>query len=215
MKSIAIFYHAILDGGAVPINTDAALGIMFEQMAALKASGLSEAATEIIVGLNGSDAAALMVRAMVPEKARVVRHPDGNHSEIPTLTLLRYWLPGHEDWTVFYHHIKGVTHPGVPLYERWRRRMEQACVWGWRECVADLKRGTEAVGCHWLTPEQYPALVKTPMFGGTFWWATAQYLMTLPPLPEPTWANRYEAESWIGRGPRRPVVRDYHPGWPG
>lgn len=210
---IAVYYHCILEGGAVPINTDHAVSIMAEQMHALVASGLAEVADEITVGVNGSEAAAMMVRALVPAKARVVRHPDGVHSEIPTLNLLREWLPGHDDWFVLYHHCKGVTHPGEALYERWRRRMEQACVWNWRQCVHDLKT-SEAVGCHWLTPEGWPTLIKTPMFGGTFFWARARYLMTLPPLPEPTWANRYEAESWIGRGPHRPVVRDYYPGWP-
>lgn len=211
---LAVFYHCILDGGAVPIDTDHALRIMLEQMHALTVSGLADTAEEIIVGLNGSDASAMMARSLIPEKARLVRHQDGCHSEIPTMALLRDWLPGHEDWAVLYHHIKGVTHPRNALYERWRRRMQQVCIWGWRFCISDMAEGIESCGCHWLTPEQWPQCVKTPFWGGTFWWAKARYLMTLPPLPAPTWENRYEAESWIGRGPRRPIVHDYHPGWP-
>ena len=92
--------------------------------------------------------------------------------------------------------------------------MERMTVWAWRTCVADLANGTDACGCHWLTPEQFPKLVKSPFFGGTFWWAKASYLKTLPQFPAATWANRFEAENWIGRGNPRPRVKDYLPGWP-
>ena len=119
------------------------------------------------------------------------------------------------DWKVLYHHTKGVTHPTETFLRAWRRRMEKAVVWGWRDCVAELDNGADACGVHWLTPETFPTLVHNfPFFGGTFWFANTNFLMTLPPLPAATWANRFEAEKWIGRGPARPRVKDYYPGWP-
>ena len=77
-----------------------------------------------------------------------------------------------------------------------------------------LAKGRDSCGAHWMTPEQFPGKVKSPFWGGTFFWATAKFLLSLPPLPPPTWKNRFEAENWIGRGPSRPSVTDYHNGWP-
>lgn len=214
MKPLAVFYHCILSNGALPIDTQYACAVMNEQMTALKRSGLAGAAEVISVGVNGDSEDAAMARLFVPTKAAMMIHGKQAVTEIPTLQALRSWLPGHADWYVLYHHIKGVTHPTEPLYARWRKRMEHACVWGWRSCVNDMDNGIDSCGCHWLTPEQFPTLARSAFWGGTFWWATAKYLLTLPPLPPATWANRFAAEDWIGRGPQRPKVRDYYPGWP-
>ena len=212
---IAIFYHCILSGGSVPIDTGSACHIMQEQMSALTRSGLIDAADEFYIGINGSEDDAKIARMFAPYKAKIVVHGTQTTTEIPTLNILRAWLPAHSDWYVLYHHIKGVTHPNEPAYAAWRRRMEKAVVWGWRDCVAQLDNGMDACGCHWLTPEQFPSLVHNcPFFGGTFWWSTAKYLSQLPPLPAATWANRFEAENWIGRRRPYPKVRDFLPGWP-
>ena len=216
MKKIAVFYHAILRGGTIPVDTSFACTIMQEQMRALKNSGLLAAADEFHIGINGDEDDKDIARLFVPcLNAKFVVHGPGVTSELPTLAYLRRWLPDHPDWYLLYHHIKGVTHPTEPLYAAWRRRMEKAVVWGWRDCVAQLDGGVDACGCHWLTPEQFPTLVHNfPFFGGTFFFATARFLLTLPPLPEATWANRFAAENWIGMGPKRPRVKDYYPGWP-
>lgn len=211
---IAIFYHCLFSNGAVPINTDHAIGLMSEQMAALRDSGLMGAAEEFYVGVNGDYTDGILASELAGKEARVMSHGAVARTEIPTLNLLRAWLPAHPDWLVMYHHIKGLTHPGEKLYEVWRKCCEQI-IWKWRECMKELANGTDACGTHWLTPERFGDTVKSPFFGGTFWFARADFLLTLPPLPAATWANRWEAESWIGRGPRRPVVRDFHPFWPG
>lgn len=213
--SVAIFYHCILSGGTIPINTEFACRIMVEQMTALTNSGLLAVADEIYIGINGGEDDVQIARLFAPAKTRFIIHGSHATTEIPTLSFLRSWLPGHDGWKVLYHHSKGVTHPTEPLYAAWRRRMEKSVVWGWRDCVAQLDNGVDACGAHWLTPETFPTLVHNcPFFGGTFWFANANFLMTLPPLPPATWANRFEAENWIGRGPARPRVKDYYPGWP-
>lgn len=212
---ICVWYHAILSGGTIPVDTEFACQILAEQMRALHKSGLADAADEIHVGVNGPKEDAEIARLFVPAKSKFVVHGAGTTTEIPTLNALRAWLPGHDDWRVMYHHLKAVTHPGQELYRDWRRRLEIATVWKWKECMAEMDKGVDSCGAHWLTPEEFPHLVVGPPFwGGTFWWITAKYLMTLPPLPPATWANRFEAEKWIGRGPVRPRVKDYFPGWP-
>ena len=212
---IAVFHHCVLSGDVVPIDTEFACSILHEQMAALSQSGLLAEADEFYVGLNGGEEDAQIARMFLPAKAKLIVHGPGMITEIPTLTSLRNWLPGHEGWKVLYHHAKGVSHPGHASYTIWRRRMEMAVVWGWRDCVAQLDNGLDACGCHWLTPEQFPTLVHDyPYFGGTFFFATAKFLMTLPSLPGDAWHNRFAAENWIGSGPRRPRVKDYCPGWP-
>jgi hypothetical protein len=116
---------------------------------------------------------------------------------------------------VLYHHIKGVQYPNSPVHDRWRKCMEQACVWNWRECVRLLESGLDTVGAHWLTRTKYPMLGPGQRYwGGNFWWATSDYLLTLPPLPEDTWSNRYLAEDWIGKSPINPRIHDFAPHWP-
>lgn len=210
-----IWYHCILSGGTRPINTSVACAILQEQMVALDQSGLLDEADEFHVGINGDEEDVQMARLFIP-CPDVQFHVWGKSAttEIPTIARLREWLPGHENWKVLYHHIKGVTQPHNALYHAWRRCMERAVVWGWQNCFLELNRGKESCGAHWMTPEAFPGNVKSAYWGGTFWWATGKFLLTLPQLPPPTWANRFEAENWIGRGPRRPRVKDYHPGWP-
>jgi hypothetical protein len=93
----------------------------------------------------------------------------------------------------------------------------------WKTAVAELDGGCEAVGCNYLRPEDYPGLVGCPYFAGTFWFARASFLKTIPPITQSpavkqhgldAFESRYEAESWIGQGPRRPRIKDFSPGWP-
>ena len=209
---LAVFYHCLLSSEHRPIDPDYALRLITSQMDALKRSGLEDAASTICVGVNGSHADAFAVACLAPQKAAVVNHGSKATTEIPTLNLLRQFALEHPDWAVLYHHSKGVSTPNQA--DGWRRRMELVTVWGWAECVKALEGGAECAGAHWLTPEKNPGVIASPFFGGTFWWAKTDYLKTLPPLPDATWNNRYEAETWIGKSPRRPRVRDFYPGWP-
>jgi hypothetical protein len=229
MRNIAVFYHTRLDGGEPPINTTYALELLCEQMNCLYAARLDVAASEIIVGVTASSWAALAARSALSDKAQLIVHPEGSKSELTTLSHLQRWLPGHEDWYVFYHHAKGVTKPPHGIDEAWRRCMTRHLVVDWRKCVSDLDAGCDAVGCHWLLPEkhpgmaplwatykQFPDIIRTPYFGGNFWFAKASYLLTLPKLPENAACRQdfFLAESWIGMGPHRPTVKDYHDAWP-
>lgn len=216
MKPLAVFYHVRLEGGTPPIDPDAAMPIMAEQMRAAADSGLLEVCQEFHVASNGGPVNMIYAAMLAPSKA--ILHDNGAQAEshLPTVNLLRAWLPSHADWYVCYFHIKGVTHPGDALNTNWRRCMDRAVISNWRKCVADLDDGYDSAGAHWLTPEKYGSIVKTPFWGGMFFWAKASFLLTLPALKQvPTCREDwFLSEGWIGMGPRRPRVHDYCPHWP-
>lgn len=212
MSKIAVFYHCILSGGERDVKPDYSINLISAQMGALTRSGLADACHHLQIGVNGTESDAMAIACLCPDKSIITCHGKESRSEIPTLNLIRQWIPEHPDWYVLYHHTKGVSTPNQA--DNWRQRMELHMVWNWQKCVAELDRGSDVCGCHWLTPEKNPGVIDSPFFGGTFWWSKAKYLLTLPPLPESNWQNRYEAEKWIGRAARRPKVHDFCPGWP-
>jgi hypothetical protein len=151
-----------------------------------------------------------MVKSMEP-LASVNKNLPGV-GELPTQKVMQDWCKVNPGWNVLYFHTKGAIHNGNPVMEAWRHCMERACIWGWRDCVHNLENGIESCGAHWLTPEQYPIIGLTPYWAGNFWWATSDFVNTLPTIDVSL--SRYEAEVWIGRGPKRPRVRDYAPHFP-
>lgn len=224
MNPIAIFYHCRLHhAGTPPISMDHSIPIMVHQMRVIADSGLFSAASKFIIGTNGDSQNLAAVSMLAPPGTRVIDHGPDARSELPTLATLREWLPGHEDWIVFYHHSKCATRTD-PLCVAWRGCMERHLIKEWQKCASVLSHpdsDVDSCGCHWMTPERWGASLlptTTPYWGGNFWWATAKFLMTLPNLP----ANGrpgvrddfWLAEKWIGLGPRRPQVRDFHPDWP-
>lgn len=218
MKPIAVFYHGLLFMGEPPEYLPQAADIISEQMEALKVSGLEEAATEIHVGLNGSEESMELAAMLFPAKAQVTFHGLQCRSECRTVLMIEEFVKSHPDWLVFYHHSKSATHKPETDYaqfaSRWRRCLERTCVHRWRECVNALQQGYEAAGAHWLTGQ---ADGTQHMFAGTFWWSTSNFLRTLPSIMLrerikmdgiDSLSSRYEAEVWIGNGPRLPRVLD-------
>lgn len=197
---IAVFYHCWLPD-------DQAIRILCEQMLALKDSGLAEAAFELHIVHDGGGMDGQIIKAVMPAKADLRIIP--GHGEAGTLNWLRdCWLPGKIGWDVCYHHIKGASHPG-DRYGHWRHCMERAVIWNWRACVERLRHGCDTVGAHWYTPydQRY--------WAGNFWWAKADYLKTLPPIPPNTVNGKsYEAEVWIGKSKHAPRTHDFAPHLP-
>lgn len=116
-----------------------------------------------------------------------------------------------EKGAVLYAHTKGASDPST-VNVAWRRSMTHHLIRGWATAARALAR-YEAVGCHWLTPDEYPGNVGTapmPCFGGNYWVARNTYLRR---LPECATTCRHDAEGWVGQ--LRPRVLDLTPGWPG
>ncbi len=190
----------------------------------LRDSGLLESSSEFHVGINGGEESIDYSQLVIPSKAKVFFNGLHSKSEILTLVQLQYWLPGHQNWNVLYFHSKGATKGQNKMVSRWRDRMMFYNVVEWKKCVSDLEVGFDSVGCHWLDSKNQRSMPPgQAIWGGNFWWAKAAFLMTLPDLTKTararisgleSMAGRYEAETWIGSGRRKPKVRDYHPGWP-
>lgn len=215
MKPIAVFYHCKIQGSGIP-DPEFAQGILYEQMRALHDSGLADAADEIHIGVNGGEEQRDLVSAIVPAKAKIHIHGHRAFTELPTLAVLRRWIKTNFNWLVFYHHSKGVTQLEQGQFNiegkaNHRRVMEKACVWDWKKCVADLEKGYDAVGINLVDPQKRPVMPGR-FFAGNFWWATANYLLTLPRIPDNATAytigERLMAEQWIGRR-RNPRMMDY------
>jgi hypothetical protein len=154
-------------------------------------------------------------RADALEELHWLRPPDSvteaeDGWEQVTLGPLRAHAKQQRDGAILYAHTKGAANPNT-INVAWRRAMSFHVVRGWQQCADALAGGEyDAVGCHWLTPEEYPGVITTPFFGGTFWMASTAYLRKLPACAE---NSRHDAEMWIGL--RNPRVLDLSPGWPG
>jgi hypothetical protein len=131
----------------------------------------------------------------------------GQGFEAPTLQLLAEEVRPEDK--VLYCHTKG-AYARHPANEQWRQTMDSRLIGPWRSRIRELD-DYDLVGLHWLTPEEFGYRgVRSPFFGGNFWWARGDYLMTLPKVIDTE--DRFAAEGWIGLG--SPRVKDLSPGWP-
>lgn len=217
---IAVFYHGLFSHGTPREVRPAAFSIIHEAMECMEKSGLTAAADEIHTCFNGSEEEELdFARLLVPVKAQIKFHGPDSFAENLTLVEIEKWVPSHPGWYVLYFHAKGCTHPPESDYAgfagRWRRCMLSRLVLGWQSCVWEMDGGAESVGCHWLTGMGSDR--SQNIWAGNFWWAKTEFLMTLPSIYKrerikqsgiAAAESRYEAEVWIGNGPRLPIVRD-------
>lgn len=220
MMPIAVFYHCLFMLGEPPRELPNAYPIVKEQMRTAIESGLIDACSHFVVGVNGNEESELTALTLVPEKTHIVQHGLKSRAENLTIIEIEKWVPSHPDWLVLYFHCKGATHTD-PEYLKfagdWRTCMMRHCVQNWRRCVADLESGYDSVGCHWLQGVGHEN--KQNIWAGNFWWATSNFLSTLPSMYErdrikesgiAALESRYESEVWIGNGKTLPKVKDYH-----
>lgn len=222
MKPIAVFYHCLFVHGNPATFMPGAFDIVKEQMGIAAASGLIDSCSQLTVGINGGKESDEFANLVLPAKARRVLHGLNSKAENLTLVELEKWIPGHEDWNVLYFHAKGCTHPpgdsyGDNVSAPWRKTMDRYLVQNWRNCVADLESGYESVGCHFM---RGMCDGTQNIWAGNFWWAQASYLRILPSIYRrerikvsgiAAAESRYEAEVWIGNGPRLPTTKEYLP----
>lgn len=221
-KRIAIFYHCLFHYGTPPRLLPNALAIVHEQMSALKDSGLTEACDEMVVGCNGGDESVPVARRILPEKARVIMHGLESRSENLTLVELHKWAKSHPGWVILYFHTKGVTHtPGSEYHHiagLWRRTMMKDLVTGWKQCVGDLRTGSDIACSCW---EWGMADGTQHIPPGNFLWVRSDFVATLPSMflrgqiqksGISSVESRFEAEVFWGNGPK-PRVKQYREYW--
>lgn len=144
----------------------------------------------------------------LPEDASVQCWPEGYEQR--TLNLIYDDVQAGYDGPVLYAHSKGAGFP-TPFANDWRRCMSRI-ITDANSCLGYLARGSDTVGCHWLTDAEWPGRgIDPPFYGGNFWWATSEHLRR---LDRPSEEDRFGAESWLTSVlPKNPV--NLVPGWPG
>jgi hypothetical protein len=197
----AHFYHVWADGHwKVPVHGH------------LKALREGRFTGSVHVGITGSpynrdDVKRYVSKFWAPD-TDFCAEADSGYEQV-TLNALRDYV--HQDGTepyVLYAHTKGAFEESVAR-DGWREAMTEPLVRHWSPALSSLA-DYDAAGLYWLTPEEFAGRnVSTPFFGGNFWWATAAYLRTLPPVGN---TSRFDAETWIGLN--NPKVLDLQPGWP-
>ena len=126
---------------------------------------------------------------------------DASLFEFPTLNMLHeFSRNAGSNYYLFYLHTKGVTQP-IQSVDDWRECMLYWNVERWRECVAKLDAGFDAVGInHMSGPLRH--------FQGNFWWTRAPFVRKLGRVQDvvykptqPNQTERHKAEFWIiGKG---------------
>lgn len=219
---IIVFYHSLFYFGDPPELWTPALNIAQEAMDAFNASGLTDSASEFIVGVNGGKESEMIAQMMMPAKAKLVFHGLESKAENLTIVEVEKWARNNPQRAfICYAHIKGATHKlGDPYGDNvsapWRRAMLRYLVMGWRNCVTALEAGNDIACCHWLWnmadgTQHIPA--------GNFLWTTSDFVRRLPSIylreriktsGIAAAESRYEAEVFWGNGPR-PMVYQFLP----
>jgi hypothetical protein len=168
----------------------------------------------VVGGMSERASAIREIKSWCPEAQITVQAEEG-YEQVTLEKMHAFAKITDPDHPILYMHTKGALN-ATPYNRAWMRAVDEELVGNWAQCAEALATH-DMVGMHWLTPERFPDLISEgkPMFGGTFFWATADYLAKLPPVggtPERPPVNRYAAESWAGQA--KPNVLDLRPCWP-
>ena len=100
MKPIAIFYHCLFFLGNPPELKINAYNIISDQMNLLSESGLEDAASEIIIGINGDEESRTFADLTLPKKSKLIFHGLKSNAENLTIVEMEKWVVNHPDWYV-------------------------------------------------------------------------------------------------------------------
>ena len=176
--------------------------VVKEHIQALRQSGLDQQIEHMYVGYVGTPEQTDEAEQFIcSELETVTINKSETGWEQETMRLIPKYVT---DKTVLYAHTKGASRQS-DHQTTWRRSMTKECIINWERAIAALS-DHDIVGCHWLC-----AADGKWFFGGTFWWASAEYLRTLPDINN---ENRFQAEHWVGLNPNVRAF-DLKPGHPG
>lgn len=168
-----------------------------EHILAMSRTGLSSALETFVVGIVGPEQARESAKAAVQEAGATVVFEKEKGFEQETLAWISSFVQ-QEDGYMYYAHSKGAGYPNR-YQDPWRRTMEYDCSIHWGECVSRLKEGKDCVGSIWHNTDRWG---PHPYFAGNYWWATNEFLRTLPEIDK---NDRFWAEVWLGLAPTKPI----------
>jgi hypothetical protein len=193
VEKINHFYHIYSDGRwQEPVD---------EHILAMKSSGLLEKLSGFHVGLVGKKENRELVKQHLLENKISFNVIDEQEEAWEQMTMNKlHDFVQFNDGLILYAHTKGAFNY-TPINISWRKSMCYYNVVKWEDATKNFDDAeVDTVGCHWC---------HNAFWGGTYWWARAEYLRKLSlPLTD----NRWRAEEWIGSG--SPKIVDMNPGWP-
>ena len=133
--------------------------------------------------------------------------------EFPTLGVLWDYCKANPDDLVLYIHTKGASKQNQFAHNHpWREYLMWGCVEHWERCTAALREGYDSAGVEWSEGRYMdPFNVKcSGLWAGNIWWARADWIIQLPDPRKLDVSNRWNAEGWIGMGPRMPRVKCFY-----
>ena len=116
--------------------------------------------------------------------------PETNLYEGQTLMDVWEFAKNRPGQVVIYYHSKGVL-SASPHSKQWRDFLTQTLVTDWRIRQKEFEYfQPDVMGC----TDQAAMNDGKNIMSGNFWWATTDYIAT---LPEPNYTDRYAYEDWI------------------
>ena len=186
--------------------------VMDQQWDLIEKSGLEQAASDIYLCMNGQPwtfaAWDQAKNGHKPEKkTKLVKVNDSAIlHEWPTLMwMLQQSREATEPFYICYIHLKGLLRWGDVNVGDWRDFMNWATIEKWRDNVAALDGGADAVGTNYNT-------TPWPHFAGNFWWAKSEYVKTLEPIPHPEDRMNHNFTKYTAH-PTNPHWRFDHEAW--
>jgi hypothetical protein len=161
--------------------------VLERQLDLIKTSGLYKKSDYICLGVLGEGDISPFT-AKYPKISVLFQNPDITLYERPTLLKMHELCRFLRSSLILYLHTKGVSrrHQDSNITD-WSRYMEYFAIECWRDCVRALKEN-DACGVNWRA---YPS----PHFSGNFWWATGNYIASLPSYIGKGYCD---PEMWIG-----------------
>jgi len=204
-KPILVFSHNYIDHNWFEI--------VLEQLSKLIKSDLYNKATKIYYCAYAHDKWELfkfieLVNSHdLSNKIQIIIHPF-NDGEKQTLIHLQEVCKNHPEAYVLYYHTKGITslqnHSELKNLEyknieSWRHAMEYFNIECWQSSLEGFSDGiTSTIGIFYVGDSGWP---NKYFYSGNFWWATSEYINTLPSMKDRD--NRLGCELWIGTGSHR------------
>jgi len=181
--------------------------IVSEQLMTLEQSGLGDACdslTVTVVGPKIQRVRKLFKKLSFLDKVTFIHaSKDLLQYEFPGIDMVRQIASNKPNTRILYMHSKGVTHYGKPSEQPvrlWRRYMEYFAFERWKDCIEALET-VDICGVDYTL-----SILGTYFFAGNVWWSRAAYVSTCQLERN----NRFDCESFIGRGIKEPVAKTFH-----
>lgn len=205
-KPLYIFYHCFLRNRWEEIFN--------RQLKKIVDSGLYDKCNEILINAVGNKNEIEKLKTIISKynKFVIFCYSEENTYEFVPLIKAKEFCEIN-DCNIFYLHLKGVTKDNDNCWA-WTKYLEYFCIENWKLCVLTLDLGYDCSGTQFVIrgdrnrkliteEDEYHYLLSNFYYEGNFFFATSDYIKTLPKLIIDKKSryykkSRYKCEHWIG-----------------